>query len=286
MTETDFANLPELEPPPIKDGKVYAPPTPEAVLERLRAGNERASTLPLPPTQALDPDYPLDALGQPTQMPIAVMIGCSDARVPPEILFGVGLNDLFIIRAAGNVLGQEATGSLLYAVQTFAPPKHVLGRSLRAVVVVGHRGCGAVKAALQAHQAGISVSSATGTPIDAILAQIGGQLSIGVRAFEARHGLGSSYRPENLGPLLDLVVFLNTAEIARQAREAIDRWTPSTSAEVAVAYGVLDPLHRHVHARPVPQGTADHVGFAPPPVGREALAPLADELVGLIPLGQ
>jgi carbonic anhydrase len=77
------------------------------------------------------------------QAPDAVIVGCSDSRVPPEILFDQGVGDLFVIRAAGNVVsgaGPTVKGSIAYAVV-------VLGAPL--VMVLGHSQCGAVKAALE-----------------------------------------------------------------------------------------------------------------------------------------
>ena len=69
------------------------------------------------------------------------MLGCSDARVPIELIFNEGPNDLFVVRVAGNGLGGEVLGSLKYAVDH-------LGGSLKLVVVLGHSGCGAVSAAV------------------------------------------------------------------------------------------------------------------------------------------
>lgn len=79
------------------------------------------------------------------QHPIAAVLGCSDSRVPPEILFDQGVGDLFVVREAGNVVDDHTLGSLEYAV------KH-LGVSV--VLVVGHRKCGAVTAALEHVQEG------------------------------------------------------------------------------------------------------------------------------------
>jgi len=73
------------------------------------------------------------------QSPFAVIITCSDSRVPPEVLFDRGIGDLFVIRTAGNVVDDIALGSIEYAVAH-------LGVSL--IMVLGHTGCGAVKAAL------------------------------------------------------------------------------------------------------------------------------------------
>ena len=73
------------------------------------------------------------------QKPYAVVITCSDSRVVPEAIFSAGLGELFVIRTAGNVLGDSELASLEYAVE------HLHART---VVVLGHTGCGAVHAAL------------------------------------------------------------------------------------------------------------------------------------------
>jgi carbonic anhydrase len=80
------------------------------------------------------------------QNPFAVIVGCSDSRVPPEIIFDQGLGDLFVVRVAGQVAGPIELDSIDYAIQ-------VLGASL--VVVLGHESCGAVKAVLSGNTAGI-----------------------------------------------------------------------------------------------------------------------------------
>ncbi len=88
------------------------------------------------------------------QKPFATILGCSDSRVPPELIFDANFGELFIIRVAGGVVSPEVKGSLQYA-----------GAHLRTplFVVLGHEGCGAVKAALQskldgsAHQSHIQI---------------------------------------------------------------------------------------------------------------------------------
>src|SRR6059036_1627413 len=72
-----------------------------------------------------------------SQHPFAVVLGCSDSRVPPEIVFDQGLGDLFVLRVAGNVINDESLGSIEYAVDHLA---------VRLIVVLGHQRCGAVKA--------------------------------------------------------------------------------------------------------------------------------------------
>jgi carbonic anhydrase len=65
------------------------------------------------------------------QSPFAAVLGCADARVPTEMVFGKGCNELFVVRVAGNVLGQECLGSLRYAVNHFSS-------TLKLVVVLAH----------------------------------------------------------------------------------------------------------------------------------------------------
>jgi carbonic anhydrase len=73
-----------------------------------------------------------------SQHPFAIIVSCSDSRVPPEIVFDQGLGDLFVLRVAGNVINDESLGSIEYAVD------HLV---VRLIVVLGHQRCGAVKAA-------------------------------------------------------------------------------------------------------------------------------------------
>jgi carbonic anhydrase len=76
----------------------------------------------------------------PGQHPVAVVIGCSDSRVPPEIIFDCGLGDLFVIRTAGHAIDEAAFASVQYVVEH-------LGVGL--IVVLGHSRCGAVQAAVE-----------------------------------------------------------------------------------------------------------------------------------------
>lgn len=80
------------------------------------------------------------------QKPCAVIVGCSDSRVPPEIIFNQGLGDLFTVRIAGNVVGPIELDSIEYAVKT-------LGASV--VMVLGHESCGAVTAVMSGQTADI-----------------------------------------------------------------------------------------------------------------------------------
>ena len=105
--------------------------TPAEALQQLLDGNTRYVA-----NKATHPDSrPSDA----TQHPSAVVLSCSDSRVPPEILFDRGVGTLFIVRAAGNTCGRLALDSIEYAVLKLATPL---------IVVMGHDRCGAVQAAV------------------------------------------------------------------------------------------------------------------------------------------
>ncbi len=88
-------------------------------------------------------------LAAPAQLPFAIVLGCSDSRVPPEILFDQGLGAVFTVRNAGNIADDIAIGSMEYAVEHFATPL---------IVVLGHQRCGAVMATVS------SVASGTMPP--------------------------------------------------------------------------------------------------------------------------
>jgi len=93
------------------------------------------------------------------QKPFAAILGCSDSRVPPEILFDQGLGDLFVIRVAGNVVDDAVQGSIEYAVEELAVPL---------VMVLGHERCGAVKAAVEVVEKGGQLPGQIETIINAI----------------------------------------------------------------------------------------------------------------------
>jgi carbonic anhydrase len=111
---------------------------PQEALERLIEGNKRFVCGK--PIHGKVSEEAFASLRE-SQRPFAVVLGCSDSRVPPELVFDQGFGDLFVIRLAGNVIAPGVAGSIQYA------HRH-LGTSL--LVVLGHEGCGAVKAALAA----------------------------------------------------------------------------------------------------------------------------------------
>jgi carbonic anhydrase len=112
-----------------------------AALEKLRQGNARFIANVRGAEPVLSQVRRADFVHG--QNPFAVVLGCSDSRVPAEIVFDQGLGDLFVIRVAGNVVAPSQVGSVEFAVERFATPL---------VVVLGHTGCGGVGATLDVLQ--------------------------------------------------------------------------------------------------------------------------------------
>jgi len=118
------------------DQRDMPPQTADEALARLQAGNLRFIS-----GEARFPTVQKEVLAELAagQQPYATILGCSDSRVPPELVFDAGFGELFVIRVAGNVLGPSILGTLQYS----ALHLHTL-----LFVVMGHEGCGAVKAAI------------------------------------------------------------------------------------------------------------------------------------------
>jgi carbonic anhydrase len=107
-------------------------------LAALKVGNQRfADQKPIHAHQAANWRHHLIQ----GQQPFATILACSDSRVPPELVFDQGLGDLFVIRVAGNIIADDVIGSLAYALRHLKTPL---------IVVMGHEGCGAVTAAIEA----------------------------------------------------------------------------------------------------------------------------------------
>jgi len=106
-------------------------------LDRLREGNRRFASNVNSGSGRVD-TRPAEVVGG--QQPFAIILGCSDSRVPAEIVFDQGLGDLFVIRVAGNIVAPSQIGSVEFAATKFGT---------RLVVVLGHSHCGAIEETLQ-----------------------------------------------------------------------------------------------------------------------------------------
>ncbi|KUL24456.1 carbonic anhydrase [Streptomyces regalis] len=123
-------------------GSGHRPGTPAEALRELAAGNHRWRTF-----CERHPDESPAVRQSLTsgQHPFAVVLGCIDSRVPPELVFDQGLGDLMTVRSAGEVLDEAVLGSVAYG---------VLELDIPLVLVLGHQSCGAVKAAVAADESG------------------------------------------------------------------------------------------------------------------------------------
>src|SRR5689334_21304273 len=121
-------------------------PTPQAALQRLEEGNDRfrGNATKSSPTKWSE------ELARVAQRPFAIILACSDARIPVEIVFDQGYGDLFVVRVAGNIVAPSIVGSIEFAASNFGT---------RLVVVMGHTGCGAISATFAAISTGRTADS-------------------------------------------------------------------------------------------------------------------------------
>jgi carbonic anhydrase len=110
----------------------------QEALERLREGNRRFVAEVRNPDAAPNRERRRELASG--QAPFAIILGCSDSRVPAELVFDQGLGDLFVIRVAGNIVAPSQVGSVEFAAERFGT---------RLVVVLGHSMCGAILATLE-----------------------------------------------------------------------------------------------------------------------------------------
>lgn len=176
------------------------------------------------------------------QTPFAALLGCADARVPAEIIFGQPRNNLFVVRLAGNVLSDECLGSLDFAVNH-------LGDSIRIVVVLGHTGCGAVAAAADTYLNPWSYLEETTThALRSIVDRIFIPVRKAARSLKSSWGIEVDKNPAYRDALVETAVFVNTAQTAYDLRRALD---DLDRPDLQVVYGVYD-LQTH-RVRTVPE---------------------------------
>lgn len=210
------------------------------------------------------------AKGQaPIQTPFALILGCSDARAPVELIFDHSSNELFIVRVAGNVLGTECLGSVEYAA------RHLAG-ALRLIVVLGHSGCGAVAAAVDLflrpdHYGAIAETHSLRSIIDRIMLAV----RIADKALGRQFGPTAPAEPGYRAALWEMSVYLNAAltscDLARELNSS------NAEGPVRVVFGVYDLATYRVGASP-----GDERAFAPAPRDAEEFQALGDRLAALM----
>ena len=183
------------------------------------------------------------ATGIPAHTPYALVLGCSDARVPIERIFDQSPNDLFVLRVAGNVLGTECLGSIDYAVRNLAD-------SLALVVVLGHSNCGAVSAAVDLYltpQAypNLGLTHSLRSLVDRIMMAVRGAS----KAIQQVHGESVMNKPGFRAAMIEVSVYLNAALTAFDIRREVDL-CPVGGIKPDVVYGVFDIVDQTVRSRP------------------------------------
>lgn len=164
--------------------------TPEEALKTLKDGNANFLTdSPIRAAQGRERRLEIAR----NQAPIAVLVSCSDSRVPPELLFGRGLGELFIVRNAGNTVDNVALGSIQYAVAELGVPL---------IVVMGHERCGAVDAALGVVEKNVVYPGSIGQMIEPIVPAV----------LRARAGMDAS-KPYDRDSVLDAAVRENVKRV-------------------------------------------------------------------------
>ncbi|HEY2786064.1 MAG TPA: carbonic anhydrase [Fimbriiglobus sp.] len=235
-----------------------------AGVRRLEDGNRAFVEMFSAPAGGLPRVVPIDAdaLGMPmpdgsppNQTPFAAVLGCADARVPVEMIFDQACNDLFVVRVAGNVLGSECLGSLDFAVSN-------LNTSLRVIVVLGHTGCGAIAAAVDAFREPTRyLQFASSHPLRAVVDRSFVAVRAAHQALVRVHGQQVEEHPRYRRALIEAAVPLNAAMTAAAVKyEFMGR----LSTTLGVVYGVYDLVSRRVH---IPLESDPNLGvqLAPPP---------------------
>lgn len=205
--------------------------------------------------------------GEPiAQTPMAVVLGCADARVPLELIFSQSANDLFVVRVAGNILGADCVGSMDYAVTQL--------NSVRLLAAVGHTGCGAVQAAVGAYlepQTYLRLSA--NLPLRRIVDTIMPAVRGADLALREHYGPQVAQREGFFPALIDAAVVLNAA-VAADAMQRI--FAEHLGERLGVAFGVYDLTTRLV-GLPDLQMDWRH-GLFPPP-SREEMPEFVDAVV-------
>ena len=201
----------------------------------------------------------------PEQRPYAAVLGCSDARVPIELIFNEGPNDLFVVRVAGNGLGGEVLGSLKYAVDH-------LGSSLKLIVVLGHSGCGAVSAAVDVFlNPEVYLSLAAKHSLRGILDRLLVVVHAAAKRMAAIHGRNAARLGGYREALIEAAVVSNAALAAYTVQQEL---AAAASQGLRAAYGVYLLGDRRIWAPRSESVECD--GLAYPPADGRAFDRFAD----------
>jgi carbonic anhydrase len=267
---------------PSREGAQASPADPEEARRLLVRGNQDFAEMTDPRQTehrtrviAFDPrafGWGVTAGEGPVQAPFAAVLGCADARVPTEMIFSKGCNELFVVRVAGNVLGAECLGSLRYAVAHFPD-------TLKLLVVLAHGKCGAVTEAvdvyLQPHR---YIAIATDHAVRAIEDQILVAVRVAAIAMKQVHGADVERHPRYRTALIEVAVTMNAAWSAYSLSQEFQSKRPG----LKVAFGVYDLVSRNVRMplSVTARITEEEKGLFAPPEDADDFRELALRLCG------
>jgi carbonic anhydrase len=205
--------------------------------------------------------------GAPRQEPFVALVGCADARVPPQMIFQRMSNEMFVVRVAGNVIGEEVLASVEYALEH-------LRSGLRLVVVLGHSGCGAVTAAVDVYLKPLRFDEIGSThAVRALVYKLLFPVHAAARSLEVLWGSDVAKRPGYRAALVELAVCMNAAETAFQLR---GESTAHGVQGIDVAFGVYDLTTQRV-GLPFEDGTT-MACLTEAPDKAEGLVPIAESI--------
>jgi len=211
----------------------------------------------------------------PKQRPFAVVVGCSDARVPTELLFGQGFNDIFVVRVAGNVLGDVCVGSIDFALGALA-------ESVRVIVMLGHSGCGAVSGAVDAYLDPQKFWTSSLSPmLRDILQRVFVSVREAARGFDEVWGPDAREMPGYREALIEASVCMNAAFGAYSMQQDVVR---SGKKGIDVLFGVHNVRNHQVcvPVNPNAPRSDDNVRLAPAPTSPAEFDELAVELATIL----
>ncbi len=262
-------------------------PDAKAALEALIQGNDRLKNLvgrmqertlggdagePIViPISPMTSGLPLFPGAMPAQSPFAVVLGCSDARVPTEAVFDQSFNDLFVLRIAGNVLGSECLGSLHFAL------RHMKD-SLKLIVVLGHSKCGAVTAAVDTHLSPDAyVNIACTFPLRSLVDQIQIAVRGSSHALEKYVGTAIPNKTMYRSLLVGITAYVNAAVSALELQRELKLYSDDGPQ---VVFGVYDFETLRVQSSPALLPETPRL--RPAPANAEELSKYATEVVEAI----
>jgi carbonic anhydrase len=211
-----------------ESGSATLPPNPAAARARLEAGSRAVGALvgsldgtPGVARRTVTVDgVEFGSIGHGRMSaahPFAAVLGCADSRVPIELAFTEGPNDLFVMRVAGNILGPEVRASLRYATEH-------LGDTIRLLVTLGHSDCGAVKAAVDVYlNPGAYLALTTSHDLRSLVDSLQFPVHVSALGLAATHGPAVVHRPGYRAALIAMAIALNAALVARSIAREFNR---------------------------------------------------------------